>query len=133
MKNFLLILALITGSVSFAQPSLSFHAVKYTTDTESEEYSEINEVFTFSFEDKILCHNVYSGVELSDAQFYKITSVKEIDIDAGSAWQIEVESGVSGSVYIYVLVSLDAGGYVLVQGDYWYLGNAVDCKTFKQK
>jgi hypothetical protein len=80
----------------------------------------------------MLCHNVYAGDEISDAQFYKIISVKEVDLDAGDAWTIQAESGVSGSVYTYVLVSLDTGGYILVQGDYWYMGNVVNCKTFKQ-
>lgn len=132
MKNLLVLMTFLLGGLTFAQQSVSFQATKYTTDINSDDYSETNEVYTFSFKDKMLCHNVYSGDEISDAQFYKIISVKDVELDAGDAWTIQAESGVSGTVYTYVLVSLDAGGYILVQGDYWYMGNVVNCKTFKQ-
>jgi hypothetical protein len=133
MKNLIIVLTFFMGGLSFAQQSVSFQATKYTTDIDSDEYTATNEVFTFSFKDKILCHNVFTGVEISDSQFYKLTSIKTVDLDAGDAWRIEAESGVSGSTYVYVLVELaDNGGYILIQGDYWYVGNVVNCKTFKQ-
>ncbi len=133
MKNLILMLTFFVGSLSFAQQSVSFQATKYTTDIDSDDYSSTNELFTFSFKDKFLCHNVYSGDEISDSQFYKITSIQDVELDAGEAWRIEAESGVSGSTYVYVLVELEGdGGYILIQGDYWYMGNVVNCKTFKQ-
>jgi hypothetical protein len=116
-----------------------------TDDIENVEEEDIVQntlqLFTFSFKDKIFIHHVLpwdnaetgESESLIDSQIYKITKYEVEDGDGYYVYKVTTESGVSGMTYYYEIGIFEESGILIVKyEDYYYIGNAVFTKTFKQ-
>lgn len=135
-KSFAIIAFALTFSLSaFAQNSnlqgVSLHATELTYDLESDEKIKENQIFSFSFKDKIFVHHLMEGDMV--AQVYSIVNVDYTTYDGFVNYKTTVKSGISGSEYVYNVFVLDADNSVIVEYDgSYYFGTSCFIRSFKQ-
>ncbi len=71
--------------------------------------NNIDQCYTFSFKDKLLCHIIYEDGSISDAQFYTLSTAIVSENGGETVYKVKATSGVSGNTYSYELKIDDSG------------------------
>lgn len=142
MKTILIIFTFLLSTLSYSQYSelsgISLHATGYVTDIEAsnEDIIETNQVFNFSFKDKLMTHNILTieGYDIKpETQFYKIKKVSLIKGNGYVIYSVIVQSGLTKNKYLYDIIVINDGGYVSVNyNDLFYVGIPSFVKTIKK-
>lgn len=110
---------------------VTLHATEFTYDLESNEKYKENQIFTFSFKDKMMIHHLMDGEMAS--QVYSIINVEFTRYDGFVNYKTTVKSGLSGSEYTYNIFILDDDNSVIIEFDgAFYSGNSAFVRSFKQ-
>lgn len=99
----------------------------------------VNELYTFSFVDEILVHNVYNAGTISASQVYSLVSVEKYMDGLITTFKGISISGVSGKKYKYEIKISEEGKLIQMirtQPDgisnEIFKGGIIELKTFKQ-
>lgn len=110
---------------------VSLHATEYTLDLESSDKYKANQIFTFSFRDKILVHQLMDGD--MTVQVYSIINVNFERYDGFVLYRTTVKSGLSGKEYTYNVFVLNDDNSVIIEYDgVYYMGRSAFVRSFKQ-
>jgi hypothetical protein len=110
---------------------VSLHATEYTLDLESSDKYDENQIFTFSFRDKILVHQLMNGD--MTVQVYAIINVEFTSYDGFVLYKTTVKSGLSGKEYTYNIFVLNDDNSVIIEYDgVYYMGRSAFVRSFKQ-
>lgn len=97
---------------------------------------ELNEIYSISFADQIMVHNVLSEDIISDSQVYKVSNLQKKVAEDLLEFSFDATSGISGNVYKYN-VALGSGVATMDRtqpngSSESFLGSSIKLKTFKQ-
>ncbi len=110
---------------------VTLHATEFTYDLESNEKYKENQIFTFSFKDKVMVHHLMDGEMV--AQVYSIIKVDFTRYDGFVNYKTTVKSGLSGNEYTYNIFVLDEDNTVIIEYDgAFYSGKSAFVRSFKQ-
>ncbi len=97
-----------------------------------------DEVYSFSFNDKILCHSIYEQGQIKESQFYELSNVERMLDGKITVYKAKSRSGVSGNLYGYVIQIAEDGKlikFTRIQPDESktdFYGDVIPVRTFKQ-
>lgn len=135
-KTFMVVVLIITLNINLAAQNanlqgVTLHATEFTYDLESDENYDENQIFTFSFKDKVMVHHLMDGEMV--AQVYSIINVEFTRYDGFVNYQTTVKSGLSGKEYVYNVFILDSDNSVYIEFDgIFFSGRAAFVRSFRQ-